>query len=283
MSKKYIVTKDTLIVMGYMQSTDDPMLEVNCFYERYPYPQLPIRERTDLLEKMHANVMRRILSTAGLEAGDLKGKSVLDAGCGTGEKACYFSHHGASVTAFDLCGSSLGKARLLAEKFGLVVDFKRQDILEFSPEERYDHVFSLGVLHHTPEPEKGFGNIASACKSGGTVTIGLYNRYGRFFHRARRLWIGLLCGRNVGKRMEFVKKSVLKRGFKSAHEEAFTADKYANPYESYHTVGEVLGWFEQYGLEFVGAYPAVGRSALLSQLRWLARSQGFFVMSGRKI
>lgn len=262
---------------------DGITLEVNRFYERYPYPQLPIRNRKDLLERMHANVMRRILRTAGIKPEGLKGKRVLDAGCGTGEKPCYFSACGASVVGIDLCESSLGKARELAEKLGLEVEFRRHDLLEFKEKEEYGHVFSLGVLHHTSNPRMGFENIAGACKKGGTVTVGLYNAYGRFFHRVKWWGVGVRCGNGVEKRLGFVKQGILGRDFRSSHEEAYAADKYANPYESYHSVGEVLGWFEKYGLEFVGAYPAVGRSALLSQLKWLARGQGFFIMSGKKI
>jgi len=261
---------------------DGITLEVNRFYERYPYPRLPIRDKKDLLEKMHANVMRRILSTAGIAPEALKGKRVLDAGCGTGEKSCYFSACGARATGIDLCRSSLEKARELAEKLGLEVEFKRQDLLEFNEKEEYGHVFSLGVLHHTSNPRMGFENIVGACKKGGTVTVGLYNAYGRFFHRTKRWWIGLRCGNVVEKRMELIKGDILRRDFRSAHEEAYASDKYANPYESYHTVGEVLDWFEGCGLDFIGAHPDFGRSAFLSQLKWLSRGWGFFIMSGRK-
>lgn len=256
---------------------------VNGMYERYPYPQLPVRGLRDLLGGTHAKVMGRILATAGLSPGDLEGMDVLDAGCGTGEKSCYFSALGARVSAFDLCGSSIGSARRLAERLGLDVEFNRGDVLEFDEAGRYDRVFSLGVLHHTPDPEKGFRNVARACRMGGTLTVGLYNGYGRFLHRLERCRIGWQCGKDVGRRMAFVERNVLGREFRSAHEAAFAADKYANPHESYHTVGGVLGWFGKCGLERVGTYPALGASPFLSQLRWLARRQGFFVMSGRKV
>jgi len=87
---------------------------VNQLYEKYPYPSLPIRNEHDLINKLHANIMSKILATAGLEPALLSGKEILDAGCGTGEKSCYFSFYGANVTSIDLCNSSLEKAGKLA-------------------------------------------------------------------------------------------------------------------------------------------------------------------------
>jgi 2-polyprenyl-3-methyl-5-hydroxy-6-metoxy-1,4-benzoquinol methylase len=258
---------------------------VNLLYERYPYPSLPIRNERDLIGKLHANVMSKILATAGLEPQSLCGEKVLDAGCGTGEKSCYFSYYGAEVTAIDLCSSSLAKAETLAEKFKLQVRFVQCDIAEFETEKRYDHIFCLGVLHHSSNPYRRFHALASLCKPGGTVTIGLYNRYGRFVHRARRLWIAMNAGDDIERRMSFIERSIYGRKLKNTHERAYAADKYVNPYESYHSVGEIMDWFNKNDLEYVGSHPHTGKGklqALLSQLKWLLRRKGFFIISGRK-
>jgi SAM-dependent methyltransferase len=260
-------------------------LSVNRFYEKYPYPVLPIRTEHDLVSKLHANVMSKILATAGLEPGMLSGKEVLDAGCGTGEKACYFSYYGAEVTAIDLCKASLQKARELAEKFKLHVNFRHCDIAEFVTEKGFDHVFCLGALHHTEKPYRNFLALAKLCRHGGTITIGLYNRYGRMAHRATRMWIGLRAGCDIERRMRYVEREIYRRKLRSEHEQAYVADKYVNPHESYHTAGEVLGWFERNGIEFLGAHPHVENgvfSAFYTQLKWLMKGNGFFVMSGRK-
>ena len=259
-------------------------LEVNKFYERYPYPSLPVRTERDLVRKLHANVMGKILATAGLVPSSLSGKEILDAGCGTGEKACYFSYYGARVTAIDLCRASLQKAKELAEKFRLKVDFGCCDIAEFKPGKKFDHVFCLGALHHTEKPYENFTALADLCKPGGTITIGLYNRYGRLSHRAARMWISLRSGSDIEKRMSYVERSIYRRKLRSIHEKAYVADKYVNPHESYHTVGEVLGWFGKNDFRFIGSHPhtRTGVKAFFSQLRWMARGNGFFIMSGRR-
>ena len=264
---------------------DKIALSVNQLYEKYPYPSLPIRNERDLVSKLHANVMSKILATAGLEPASLFGKEVLDAGCGTGEKSCYFSYYGADVTALDLCSASLSKGKKLAEKFKLHIEFNQCDIAEFATEKSFDHIFCLGVLHHTGDPYMRFRALAGLCKPGGTVTIGLYNRYGRFAHRARRLWITLNAGVDIERRMYFVENSIYGRKLKNTHEQAYAADKYVNPYESYHSVGEVLDWFSKNGITYIGSHPHTEKGKTLiffSQLKWLLRRNGFFIMSGRK-
>jgi 2-polyprenyl-3-methyl-5-hydroxy-6-metoxy-1,4-benzoquinol methylase len=257
---------------------------VNRFYETYPYPSLPIHTERDLVNKLHANVMGKILSTAKLTTSGLSGKEVLDAGCGTGEKAAYFSYYGACVTAFDPCKASLEKARELADKFSLQVEISRCDIAEFRTEKRFDHVFCLGALHHTERPYDNFLALSKLCKPGGTLTVGLYNLYGRLGHRATRTWIGLRAGQDFAKRMEYVEKSIYGRKMRSVHEVAYVADKYVHPHESYHTVEEVLGWLKKNGFSFIGAHPHTdaGVRAFFTQLKWMVKGNGFFVMSGRK-
>lgn len=258
---------------------------VNQLYERFPYPSLPIHSERDLVGKLHNNVMSNILATAGLGPGSLSGKDVLDAGCGTGEKSCYFSHHGARVTAIDLCSSSLMRGRELAEKFSLPVEFIRCDIADFRPEKKFDHIFCLGVLHHTGDPYMRFQVLSNLCKPGGTITVGLYSSFGRFKHRLRRLKMRLIAGKDIDRRMEYVEKAIFGRKLKSVHEQAFVADKYVNPYESYHSVGEVRGWFNRNGISCQGAYPEIGDGRIgifLTQLRWMSERKGFFIVSGMK-
>jgi len=259
---------------------------VNSLYERYPYPSLPIHNEYDLIKKLHANVMSRILSTAGLESSSLSGKDILDAGCGTGEKSCYFAYHGAKVTSLDLSCSSLSKGKKLAEKFALEIEFKRCDIGEFKTEKMFDHIFCLGVLHHTNDPYERFCALTALCKPGGTITIGLYNLYGRFLHRAKRMWIKLNAGDDIDRRMSFVESSIYGRKFKNLHEQVYAADKYANPHESYHSVIEVIDWFNRNGISYIGSYPHTDTGifrSFFTQLKWFKSKNGFFIISGRKI
>lgn len=76
---------------------------------------------------------------------------VLDIGCGEGKDAVFLAKCGYAVTAFDLSEPGLEKARRLAERNRVEVNFFRGDILDFRPEREYDMIFSSGVFHFLPE------------------------------------------------------------------------------------------------------------------------------------
>jgi len=62
---------------------------VKQLYEKYPYPN-----------RIHYDTFESFFRGIGITKEDIKGKEVLDAGCGTGEDSCMFAHFGANVTAF---------------------------------------------------------------------------------------------------------------------------------------------------------------------------------------
>ena len=83
----------------------------------------------------------------------LKPLRVLDIGCGEGKDAVFFARNGYIVDAFDVAESGLDKARSLADKCGVNVNFFRADVNDFIPEEKYDIIFSSGVFHYI-RPER---------------------------------------------------------------------------------------------------------------------------------
>ena len=87
------------------------------------------------------------------------GKRVLEIGCGIGTDTINFARAGARVTAVDLSEKSLELARRRADVFGLSdrIDFRAADaetLSETIRPEPYDLVYSFGVIHHTPNPER---------------------------------------------------------------------------------------------------------------------------------
>jgi SAM-dependent methyltransferase len=124
-----------------------------------------------------------------------QGKKVLEIGCGIGTDTISFARAGAQVTAVDLTEKSLEVARQRAKVFGLEdrVRFLQADAEKLSqsvPVEHYDLVYSFGVIHHTPQPEKVIEEIRKYVGPDSTVKIMVYYRWSW-----KVLWILFVYGK----------------------------------------------------------------------------------------
>lgn len=111
-----------------------------------------------------------------------KGKKVLEIGCGIGTDTINFARRGARVTAVDLSEKSLEIARRRAAMCGLLdrIQFhcgNAEELSRFVPIEPYDLIYSLGVIHHTPHPERVIEQMRYYVRPGSTVKAMLYYRY----------------------------------------------------------------------------------------------------------
>ena len=127
--------------------------------------------------------------------GRWRGKKVLEIGCGIGTDTINFARAGARVTAVDLSEESLELARRRAEVFNLSdrITFYRANAEEISavvPVEPYDLIYSFGVIHHTPRPDRVLREIRAYVHPATTVKIMVYHR-----HSWKVLWILLTFGR----------------------------------------------------------------------------------------
>ena len=109
-----------------------------------------------------------------------KGKKVLEIGCGIGTDTMNFARAGAKVTAVDLSGDSLEIARKRAEDLEIDnIRFYQSNAEELSsvvPIERYDLVYSFGVIHHTPHPHNVIEQIRRFMDADSLFRIMVYHR-----------------------------------------------------------------------------------------------------------
>jgi 2-polyprenyl-3-methyl-5-hydroxy-6-metoxy-1,4-benzoquinol methylase len=122
------------------------------------------------------------------------GKRVLEVGCGIGTDSINFARAGARVTAVDLSSESLQIARQRAGVMGVsdAIEFAQANAEELGSvvAGNYDLVYSFGVVHHTPHPERALEQVRSLMAPDGTLKLMVYHR-----RSWKVLWIVLVQGR----------------------------------------------------------------------------------------
>lgn len=82
---------------------------------------------------------------------DLRGRRILDAGCGTGALAVEAARRGADVVAIDLSATLVKLARERQPKVAGTIDFRSGDMLDAAMG-RFDHVVAMdSVIHYRTE------------------------------------------------------------------------------------------------------------------------------------
>jgi 2-polyprenyl-3-methyl-5-hydroxy-6-metoxy-1,4-benzoquinol methylase len=121
-----------------------------------------------------------------------KGKKVLEIGCGIGTDSINFARAGADITVVDLSDESLELCKKRFAVYGQKANFYLGDAEELStfvPVEKYDLIYSFGVIHHTPRPERVMEQLKLYCKPETELRLMLYTKWSW-----KVLWIILAYG-----------------------------------------------------------------------------------------
>jgi SAM-dependent methyltransferase len=195
----------------------------------------------------------------GVRPADLQGQLILDAGCGGGRYASMAGLHGARLIGVDL-SAAVEKAAAICARLPNVL-IVQADLLDLPlAEKAFDLVYSIGVLHHTPDPRRAFHQIARRVKPGGRLAVWLYRRNTApqewLNHALRALTTRLpvrvlepLCaGLGLLGGMPVLNRSLNKIANFSNHADwtlrvCDNFDWYAPRYQSHHTIAELKSWF----------------------------------------
>ena len=137
----------------------------------------------------------RFFVSTGWDPTEMRGKRVLDVGCGAGRFAEIALGTGAEVVALDY--SSAVDACWLNNRDKGRLRCVQGDIyhLPFAPES-FDYVYCLGVLQHTPDVERAFHSLIAPLKRNGRIAVDVYP------HRRLNMFSGKDLVRPFTKRMD---------------------------------------------------------------------------------
>ena len=220
---------------------------VKQFYEKTPFPNY---ENVDNVRALQEKAGRSLYARLLDEQIPYEAR-VVEIGCGTGQLTNFLSVAHRTVLGVDMCLNSLSLAHKFKTDHGLErASFAQMNLFRPGLKDGFfDYVISNGVLHHTSDTRKAFARISRLARPGGYVVVGLYNRYSRKLHQARRglyRWTGI-TGRVLDPHFGRVSAE--------GKREAWFQDQYCHPHERCHTIGEVMGWLEENNLEFVNSIP----------------------------
>lgn len=107
--------------------------------------------------------------------GNLKGKHVLEIGCGGAQCSIAFAKQGAKVKAMDISSEQLKFAKALAEKHKVKIDFYQGDIKNLKPikSNSQDIVFSAFALHYVDNLLACFKEVKRVLKKNGLFVFSL--------------------------------------------------------------------------------------------------------------
>ena len=110
---------------------------------------------------------------------ELNGRLMLDAGCGMGRFTRVAGSRGGEVIGVDL-SESVHRAYKLTEHMPNV-HIVRADLMRLPfKDASFDSVYSLGVLHHTPNTGKTFSALVRKLKTGGVLSMWVYGTAGKY-------------------------------------------------------------------------------------------------------
>ena len=267
---------------------------VSAFYDRFPYPGDPLQDGPPPGYNWRWCVDSVRAAVHGCLPPPPRPWRILDAGCGTGVSSDYLCHlnPSSSVLAVDISGGALAVARERCARSGAAdqvaeLRLEQRSLLDLEGEGPFDHINSVGVLHHLRDPEAGLKALAGLLRPGGLLHLFLYADAGRWeIQRAQRALAllrvgsgadGLRLGRSLFQDLpetNRIRRHHEQRWALDTAADANFADMYLHPQETSYNLEGLFGFIAGAGLEFAGfSNPQVWDPARLLQGELLDRAR----------
>ena len=208
----------------------------------------------------------QFIAKTGFTATELAGKLVLDAGVGAGRYADVVSRWGADLVGVDISYAVEAAHANFRDRRNVWIAQADISALPFRPGS-FDAIYSIGVLHHTPDTRAYFLKLVPLLKPGADIAIWVYPRESDYVVRER--WVRFVnkipprmfhawCAWYVPwiqRRRRTPLGAMLRRifpvsdqGLGLENDILDTFDGYSPRYHGIHSPEEVMGWFEEAGL-----------------------------------
>ena len=248
---------------------------VSAFYDRFPYPGDPIQDGPPPGYNWRWCVDSARAAARGYlpapPAGPRRWR-ILDAGCGTGVSTDYLCHlnPGSQVLAVDISGGALELARERTRRSGAAAQveelrIEQRSLLDLEPDDRFDYINSVGVLHHLDQPEAGLRALAAQLAPEGVLHLFLYADAGRWeIHRSQRALsllqvgtgeLGLKLGRQLFNELPAdnrLRRHHEQRWALDTRADSNFADMYLHPQETSYDLQRLEQFVGSAGLHFAG-------------------------------
>lgn len=242
---------------------------VRAMYSQLRYPALDPAQNA-----RYERHRRAVYGMLGVDADTFfRGKTVLDAGCGTGEETLFLASLGAQrVIGIDTSDGSLDYARGQAARSGVGnVEFRCVSVLDAGAfaDGAFDYVSSLGCIHHTPRMRSAFDNLCRMVRPGGHLCTFIYNRWAHFLYNLECDLLDRFVGDDPDRRVAAARRvfdwrrgtSFRREGIPSSWDHRLY-DKYGVLYRDSLGLGRLLAWYGENGLRHVGSFPMSVRDML---------------------
>lgn len=207
------------------------------------------------------------VAKTGFTADDIKGKLVLDAGVGAGRYSEIVSRWRGDVVGIDLSYAVEAAHANLGDRTNVWIAQADIGRLPFRPAS-FDVIFSIGVLHHTPDTREYFLKLLPLLKRGGVIAIWVYPNEG--IYPVRQHWVKFVnkipttmyyewCrwfipwvhahGSSPWIKMLHAIFPYACEGFGVEYDILDTFDGFSPRYHWIHSPDEVVTWFQEAGLE----------------------------------
>jgi len=262
------------ITRGVMRTVESDDYVGNFSFEWQLHRKTQIDTETD------DSSYRAFKSRIEVDPADLADLKVLDVGVGTGRFADPVSRGGAHVTGIDLSLAVETAMENVGRRPHTNIIQANCFDLPFR-KESFDFIYSIGVLHHTPDCKQAFLSLLPYMKPGGTIAIWVYNAHvwspGSVLESVNRIYRSVttrlppyllyalcLCElplyylRKIpgfDQMLHLLLPGILYHAIPKTNDSTKvrehildTFDWYSPKYQSKHTIMEVFDWFEKAGL-----------------------------------